>query len=111
MTKYSVTHPLSDVAELIKTFTNDPCLSGSTSGEFTAVLANQVAGAIFCGQNPDREMVGAMQQAAFAAMRGIAPADPVEGMFVAQLTATHSAAMDCYRRAAIAEQTFEGRRM
>src|SRR3954447_24850094 len=54
-------------------------------------------------------MVGAMQEAAFAAMRGIAPADPLEGMLAAQMVAVHEAAMEAFRRAALAEQTFAGR--
>src|SRR5947208_5263640 len=47
---------------------------------------------------------------AIAAMMGIKPADEMEGMLAAQMVATHNAAMECYRRAMIDEQTFEGRR-
>src|SRR3954469_6735164 len=111
MTKRATAPPRSEVGNLIEAFTNQPGLSGSVSGEFTAVLVNQVAGAIFQGSEPNCEMVGAMQAAAFTAMRGVTPADPVEGMLAAQLVATHNAAMDCYRRAVMPEQTFEGRRM
>ena len=42
-------------------------------------------------------------------MMGIAPRDELEGMLAAQLMASHNAAMECYRRAMIPEQTFEGR--
>jgi hypothetical protein len=41
---------------------------------------------------------------------GIAPKDELEGMIAAQLIACHNAAMECYRRAMIGEQSFEGRR-
>ena len=41
---------------------------------------------------------------------GIAPRDEFEGMIAAQLLAAYNAAMECYRRAMIEEQTFEGRR-
>jgi hypothetical protein len=41
---------------------------------------------------------------------GIAPKDELEGMIAAQLLAAHNAAMECYRRAMLSEQTFEGRR-
>ena len=41
---------------------------------------------------------------------GIAPKDEIEGMMAAQLVAAHNAAMECYRRAMIGEQSFEGRR-
>jgi len=37
-------------------------------------------------------------------------ADGRGGMMAAQLIAAHNAAMECYRRAMIGEQTFEGRR-
>lgn len=48
--------------------------------------------------------------ATLAALAGIEPKDELEGMMAAQLIAAHSAAMECYRRAMIGEQTFEGRR-
>ena len=35
----------------------------------------------------------------------------VEGMLAAQMVATHEAAMECFRRAALAEQTFAGREL
>ena len=44
-----------------------------------------------------------------AALVGIGPKDEIEGMIAAQLIAAHNAAMECYRRAMIAEQTSEGR--
>ena len=37
------------------------------------------------------------------------PSGSAEGMLAAQMIGTHSAAMDCLRRAAIPEQSFEGR--
>jgi hypothetical protein len=45
-----------------------------------------------------------------AGLIGIGPKDELEGMIAAQLLAAHNAAMECYRRAMIGEQTFEGRR-
>ena len=48
--------------------------------------------------------------ATIAALVGIEPKDELEGMMAAQLFAAHNAAMECYRRAMISEQTFEGRR-
>ncbi|MEO0818671.1 MAG: hypothetical protein AAFX86_15380, partial [Pseudomonadota bacterium] len=47
---------------------------------------------------------------ALAGMIDIAPRDPLEGMMVAQLLAAHNAAMECYRRAMIPDQAFEGRK-
>ena len=40
---------------------------------------------------------------------GIGPKDELEGMAAAQLIAAHNAAIECYRRAMIGEQIFEGR--
>lgn len=37
-------------------------------------------------------------------------ADPLAGMMATQLLAAHFAAMECYRRAMVADQTFEERR-
>ena len=45
-----------------------------------------------------------------AALKGIAPKDELEAMTAAQLLAAHNAAMECFRRAMIGEQTFDGRR-
>src|SRR4029077_3534786 len=38
-----------------------------------------------------------------------APADELEGMLAAQIVAVHAAAMECYRRAMLPDQTFAGR--
>ena len=43
-------------------------------------------------------------------MIGAKPSDEIEGMVAARLVATHNAAMECYRRAMIPDQSFEGRR-
>jgi len=44
---------------------------------------------------------------AVAALIGIGPKDELEAMMAAQLIAAHNAAMECYRRAMIGDQTFE----
>jgi hypothetical protein len=46
---------------------------------------------------------------AISGLIGIAPKDELEGMLAVQLIASHTAAMESYRRAMLAEQTFEGR--
>jgi hypothetical protein len=48
--------------------------------------------------------------AAVAALAGISPQNELEGMIAAQLLASHNAALECYRRAMLGEQTLEGRR-
>ena len=45
-----------------------------------------------------------------AGLIGVRPNDECEGMIAAQLIAAHNSAMECYRGAMLAEQTFEGRR-
>ena len=42
-------------------------------------------------------------------LEGIAPEGEIEGMLAAQMVATHSAAMECLKRAMLENQTFEGR--
>ena len=45
-----------------------------------------------------------------AIRRPISVLDEIEGMIASQLLAAHNATMECYRRAMIPEQSFEGRR-
>jgi hypothetical protein len=47
--------------------------------------------------------------ATVVALAGIGPKDELEAMMAAQLLAAHNATMECYRRAMLPEQTFEGR--
>jgi hypothetical protein len=37
--------------------------------------------------------------------------DPIEAMLAVQMVATHEAALECFRRAALTEQTFAGREL
>ena len=50
-----------------------------------------------------------LRSAAVAGLAGIAPEGRVGGHARGQMVAAHSAAMECYRRAMIPDQTFEGR--
>jgi hypothetical protein len=65
---------------------------------------------IWHGHNPDAERIHERQVASLSLLAGISPNDEFEGMLAAQLLASHNAAMECYRRAMIAEQTLEGRK-
>jgi hypothetical protein len=84
-------------------------IGGSQSDEWNNLLAKQAIQALRVNdaspEERDRQL-----SAAIAALAGIAPQDELEGMMAAQLVAAHNAAMECYRRAMIGEQTFEGRR-
>lgn len=84
-------------------------IGGSQSDHWNNTLANQTAHALWV-KNSDEAERGRQFSATVAALIGIAPRDELEGMMAAQLIAAHNAAMECYRRAMIGEQTFEGRR-
>lgn len=84
-------------------------IGGSQSDHWNNTLANQAVQALWL-KNSDDEARQTQMAATVAALVGIAPKDELEGMMAAQLIAAHNAAMECYRRAMIGEQTFEGRR-
>ena len=84
-------------------------LGGSQSDNWNNVLANQAMQALWL-KNSTPEECDKQLNATVAALIGIGPKDELEGMMAAQLIAAHNAAMECYRRAMISEQTFEGRR-
>src|SRR3954447_2172044 len=83
-------------------------IGGSRSDGFNNIVSNQALSTLWLSSNS--ETVDQQYQAVLAGMIGIGPADESEGMMAAQLVATHNAAMECFRRAMIKEQTFEGRR-
>ena len=84
-------------------------IGGSKSDHWNNLLANQAVQALWVKKS-DAETRDKQLSATVAALIGIAPKDELEGMMAAQLVAAHNAAMECYRRAMIGEQTFEGRR-
>ncbi len=84
-------------------------IGGSKSDTWNNVIANQAMQTIW-GKNSDQEERNNLYSAAIAGLVGIGPKDELEGMLAAQLVACHNASMECYRRAMIGEQTFEGRR-
>jgi hypothetical protein len=79
------------------------------SDNWNHVLADQAVHTIWFG-NSDEQARDRQFKATVAALIGIGPRDELEGMLAAQLLASHNAAMECYRRAMIDKQTFEGRR-
>ena len=86
-------------------------MTGSDENQFSQVVLNQAIGAIWMGENCSEEARNSLYLAGLTAMKAIAPRNEIEGMLAAQMVAVHFAAMDCYRRAAIPNQTFEGRDM
>ena len=84
-------------------------IGGSQSDHWNNTLANQVVHALWT-KNSDAETRDKQLSANISALIGIRPKDELEGMMAAQLIAAHNAAMECYRRAMIGDQTFEGRK-
>lgn len=60
--------------------------------------------------HPEPTRIHDRQVACHSLPAGISPNDEFEGMLAVQLIASHNAAMECYRRAMMAEQTLEGRK-
>ncbi len=84
-------------------------IGGSQSDHWNNTLVNQAVHALWLN-NSDAETRDKQLSATIAALVGIRPNNELEGMMAAQLIAAHNAAMECYRRAMIGEQTFEGRK-
>lgn len=84
-------------------------IGGSQSDHWNNTLANQAMQGLWT-KNSDATEREKQLSATVAALVGIAPKDELEGMMAAQLIAAHNAAMECYRRAMIGEQSFDGRR-
>lgn len=77
---------------------------GIRDAGLAAVLAQQLAETLWL---PPGANAQAKVDAAIAALAGIAPRGTLEGMLAVQMVATHSAAMECLRRTALPNQTFE----
>lgn len=85
-------------------------IGGSQFDAWNNTIASQATGSIWHGHNPDADRIHERQVASLSLLAGISPNDEFEGMLAAQLLASHNAAMECYRRAMIAEQTLGGRK-
>src|SRR6202162_412951 len=84
-------------------------IGGSKSDTWNNVIANQAVQTIW-GKNSNEDERKKQVSATIAGLIGINPSDELEGMLAAHLVGCHNASMECYRRAMIGEQTFEGRR-
>jgi hypothetical protein len=83
-------------------------LGGSNADDFNNVLATSVIRSLWYGSSSQEETDRRMQ-AALATLISLKPQDEIEGMLIGQMIATNAAAMECYRRAMLSDQTFEGR--
>jgi hypothetical protein len=82
-------------------------VGGSQSDHWNHVLANQTFQTLWIKHSDDATR-DQQWSATVRGLIGIGPRDELEGMIAAQLLAAHNAAMECYRRAMLGEQTFEG---
>ena len=83
-------------------------LGGSRSDDWNNVIANQAINSLWLN-NSDKEGKDKQISATLAGLISIVLKDELESMIAVQLLASHNAAMECYRRAMIGEQTFAGR--
>ncbi len=83
-------------------------IGGSMSDGWNDAIAGEVINTLWTKHLDDDE-ANKLRTAAVEALIGIKPQDEIEGMLAAQIIACHNASMECYRRAMLAEQTFEGR--
>jgi hypothetical protein len=84
-------------------------VGGSNSDDVNQTLAQQVVEAQWRPNAMDDARSQQVATASLMSMVGLKPQDEAEGMLIGQMIAAHAAAMECYRRAMIMEQSFEGR--
>jgi hypothetical protein len=84
-------------------------IGGSSSDDWNNQIANDAINCLWLKHSGEEDRRRRML-AAVDGLVGIKPQDELEGMMAAQLIASHSAAIECYRRAMLGEQTFEGRK-
>jgi len=101
-TSVSVNDPDSRAGEL-------KCIGGSKSDHWNNIIADQAVKSLWL-KHSDEQTADSQRKAIVSALVGIGPKDEIEGMIAAQLLAAHNASMECYRRAMLGEQTFEGHR-
>jgi len=102
--------PMTEVA-------NDPdcmegrskAIGGSQSDRWNEALLDQAGGTLWL-KYLDSATVDRRVDALIQGMIGIGPQDELEGMMAAQLIGAHNAAMECFRRAMLSEQSFDSRR-
>ena len=72
-------------------------------------LGKEVFNALWLGDGLTKDQTAERLVLAYALLQGIKRQGGIDGMLGAQMVATHSAAMECLRRAMIPEQTLAGR--
>lgn len=104
--------PKRPLAEVIRENWSDKLeLGGSKSGFVACYAANQVLGTVWRSSKEDPDTKEVRDQATLSRVGEIGARDPIEAMLAVQMVATHEAALECFRRAALSEQTFAGREL
>jgi hypothetical protein len=83
-------------------------IGGSECDDWNDTLFSQTGHTLWVKYS-DAETLDQQVNGLVHAMIGIGPQDELEGMMAAQLLGAHNASMECYRRAMLGEQTFDGR--
>lgn len=83
--------------------------TGTQDPKLQLQLLNEVIHSLWLPAGLDEEGRNDKLAAAVETLKGIKPADELEGLLATQMIATHSVAMDCLRRAMLEGQPFEGR--
>ena len=86
-------------------------LGGSKSSYVACYAAKQVLGTVWRGNKEDPDTKEIRDTATLCRLSDIGAGDVIEAMLAAQMVATHEAAMECFRRAALTEQTLVGREL
>lgn len=83
-------------------------LGGSSSDDWNNILANQAFDSLWLDRS-DEEQRSKQLKSTAAYLTAFQAKDELEAMMGTQLFAAHNAAMECYRRAMLDNQTFDGR--
>ena len=82
---------------------------GSVAEFVEGQLAKEGINALWLGDGLTEDQKAERALSAIVTLQKIKPQGEIEGMLAAQMVATHSAAMECLRRAMIPDQTLLGR--
>jgi hypothetical protein len=83
--------------------------TGTTDNAVHMARINEIASALWIPEGSSETDIHNRLAAAIQMFVELKPKNGVEGMLATQMVATHSAAMECMRRAMIEGQSFEGR--
>lgn len=72
-------------------------------------FARDIAGSIWIPEGASADEKAHLANGALSMFARLDPRDEAEAMLAVQMVASHSSAMECYRRAMLVGQTFEGR--